>query len=151
MSRVLHGAWAGSLVCVLALTGCPNQGATTSEVGALKIDFDASAATKVGSELQLHLQFTGNPPQQLMGAMIKGETATTTWHADPADAVSFDLETSKVTFKKRGHLKIWATFPRNGKMLKSNVVNLDVKEISDAAPVESQAPLSKGGKRPSKR
>ncbi len=147
MSRVVHGAWVGALVCVLGLTGCPSNNTEQASVGALKIDYDAEASPKVGSELQLHLQFTGNPPQQLMGAMIKSETATTTWHAEPADAVSFDLETSQVTFKKRGPLKIWATFPRNGKMLTSNVVSLDVQEIGGAAPVESQTPASKDGGR----
>lgn len=151
MSRVVHGAWVGALVCVLGLTGCPSKGAGPSEVGALKIDYDTKAATKVGADLQLHLQFTGNPPQQLMGAMIKGESATTTWHADPADAVTFDLDTSTVTFKKRGPVKIWATFPRNGKMLKSNVVVLDVDAVGGGAAVESATPISKGGKRPSKR
>ncbi len=130
--------WVGALVSILALSGCPSGGgeAPDRQASSLKLGYDESHSTEVGKELQLRLSFTGNPPQQMLGAMMAGDKSTATWFADPADAVEFDV-TGKTTLKKTGSVKIWATYPKDGKVLKSNVVTLDVTEVAaDATKAE---------------
>ena len=122
----------GGLVSVLGLCGCPSGPGgelPNPKVGSLQLNYDEGHPTEVGKELQLRLSYGGNPPQQMMGAMMAGDKSTATWFADPKDAVEFD-PTGKVTFKAKGPVKIWATYPKNGEILTSNTLTLEVTEVT---------------------
>jgi hypothetical protein len=120
------------MVLTLSLLGCPpaeQQGSAPAEQVQTQLNLKlASTSQTVGAQADLNLAF-GQDSSALFGAMIAddGEARTTTWHADPADAVTFNADTNQVTFNRAGPVKIWATFvDADGTELKSNEVDLQV-------------------------
>ena len=110
----------------LFLCGCPNPN-TTKQAQQLDLKLEKQESPPVkGATRQLTLQF-GGQGDAMLGAMIEKQSPPTTWHAEPADAVSIDAKTAKVEFKKAGKVKIWATYTQDGKELKSNALTLEVK------------------------
>jgi hypothetical protein len=140
MNRILASV-AGSLLA-LSLLGCPPSQETQAPSQAetsLNLRL-ASNSAAVGEETALDLAF-GQDGSALFGAMIADDSQArlTQWHAEPADAVEFNDETSTVTFKRAGPVKIWATWTdADGSELTSNEVQLDVSG-DQAAPVAQPA------------
>jgi hypothetical protein len=62
-----------------------------------------------------------------MGAvLLDPPSGLTQWHAEPADAVTFDGNGSAATFKKPGKVKIWASTECDGKPVQSNALEVEV-------------------------
>lgn len=113
------------LTLALFFCGCPNPSQPGQQARLdLKID-QPDQAPSAGATRQLTLQF-GGQGQAMLGAMIDKQNPPTTWHADPADAVTFDPQTAQVQFTKPGTVKIWATYTQDGKQLQSNALTLKV-------------------------
>lgn len=116
-----------SALLATALTGCP---APASPTPVLTLKVDPNPKHNVGTTAQLRLQLdsgadskTGQP---MLGALIEKRRSATQWFADPKDAVAFVTSTAQVKFLKDGPVKIWATFKQDEKVLRSNVIELEI-------------------------
>lgn len=124
---------AAVLSLLLALLGCP---AKTQPAGgeanlALSLGSSGDVACEgpaaVGSSAALRVSLPqGAEAQQLFGALLASEPArVTVWHAEPADAVTFDG--NKAKFARSGAVKVWATWvDARGRELSSNELTFRV-------------------------
>jgi hypothetical protein len=115
------------------LSGCPQGPAPTRPVQDLRLRLNngEASAAKVGERRGLTVSY-GPQGEQLIGAMMTDDSSSTSmtrWHADPADAVQFDETGAAATFKRAGHVKIWASAAGpDGAEVKSNELELQVSE-----------------------
>jgi hypothetical protein len=112
---MLRRAFASLLLVglVASASGCPatvDSGAKAPQ--SLRLSFNTEAgAAKVGERRGFVVSY-GPQGEQLMSALIateEGGPSVPKWHADPADAVTFEAEGAAATFTRPGTVKIWAT------------------------------------------
>lgn len=121
-----------SLVLAAMLTGCPSsaEGPVAPTVDSLKLSVNEPAPPKVGERRGFTVSYGPTGEQQLMSALIANENpCLTRWHADPADAVTFEENGAAATFKRSGNVKIWATVTSpDGKEVVSNALEVAVAQ-----------------------
>lgn len=99
---------------VAGAPGCPAavQSGEQSQAQSLRLSFNAeTGAAKVGERRGFVVSY-GPQGEQLMSALIASEDSgprVPRWHAEPADAVTFEDGGAAATFKRPGTVKIWAT------------------------------------------
>lgn len=122
-------ASASALLLALALCGCPDGAAAQAQrIESLNLKLQgAEAPPRVGERRPLTVSYGGPEGGHLMGAvLLDPPSGLTQWHADPADAVTFDGNGSAATFKKPGKVKIWASTECDGQPVQSNALEVEV-------------------------
>mgnify|MGYP001386351569 CR=1 FL=1 len=131
----MHMRAAGLILAVGLLCGCPGkqQGAPAQQsalllgLGGSSGDVAQEGPAMVGSSAGLRVSLPqGADSAQLFGALLVSEPARLTqWHAEPADAVTFDG--NRAVFQRTGAIKIWATWTdAQGRELTSNKLEFQV-------------------------
>jgi len=133
---MLRRTFASLLVAglVASSSGCPApaQNGEQSQAQSLRLSFNAeTGSAKVGERRGFVVSY-GPQGEQLMSALIASEDGgpcVPTWHADPADAVTFEDGTAAATFTRPGTVKIWATVTNaDGKDVASNPLEVVVAQ-----------------------
>lgn len=117
------------LSSLLLLAGCP-AGAGASAPAQLRLSLnDGQPSARVGERRTFTVMFGPQGEGQMMtSAMIASDPPSLTqWHAEPADAVTFDPTTAAATFSRPGKVKIWASVTdASGAAVRSNELELEV-------------------------
>jgi hypothetical protein len=116
---------------VASAPGCPapaQGGAQTPQ--SLRLSFNAdTGSAKVGERRGFVVSY-GPQGEQLMSALIASEDGgpcVPKWHAEPADAVTFESDGAAATFTRPGTVKIWASLTNaDGKEVASNPLEVTV-------------------------
>lgn len=117
---------------VASATGCPApaEGSSAQTPQSLRLSFNAeTGSAKVGERRGFVVSY-GPQGEQLMSALIATEDTgpcVPKWHADPADAVTFEADGAAATFTRPGTVKIWASLTNaDGKEVASNPLEVVV-------------------------
>jgi hypothetical protein len=131
MTAMRHAIGSVLLGSLLLLTGCPaGAGASTPQQLRLSLNSGEPSA-KVGDRRTFTVMFGPQGEGQMMtSAMISSDPPSLTqWHADPADAVTFDPTTAAATFSRPGTVKIWASVTdASGQAVRSNELTVTVAQ-----------------------
>jgi hypothetical protein len=117
-----------ALLLALPLAGCPDGAAAQAQrIESLNLKFQgAEAPPHVGERRPLVVSYGGPEGGHLMGAvLLDPPSGLTQWHAEPADAVTFDNGSAAI-FTKPGKVKIWASTDCDGKPVQSNALEVEV-------------------------
>ena len=118
-----------AFLLALPLAGCPDGAASqAARIVSLNLRFqEGQAPPRVGDRRPLVVSYGGPEGGHLMGAvLLDPPSGLTQWHAEPADAVTFDGNGSAATFTKPGKVKIWASAHCDGKPVPSNALEVEV-------------------------